>query len=315
MLQEIQSDILNHEVPVSAVLRKAKVLAAHLESEELQEWASLELDGYREISDLPDYRVLPTAVSGQLTGPAYVIHNRAVQISQIANDSLKERLSTYHLMVGVRQIEELATNLGEQKIFLSPDVTAAVNHYVSEGGYGYATLHYLLNSSDFVQVLDTVRTRLLDFIIKLDKRWETKESLPPKEVVKQLVTVVILNQPGGGPMTVFDQRGQNVEYQFNAAGNISFESVNSLEELSKQLKDLRLEIEAAKNAQVIPEESAIEAEFHVLQAAKSMEAETPDKKSILDHIGQAKALLEDLTAAAELVAAFAAAAQVVGQLL
>ncbi len=54
MLEKIQSDILDEGVPISTILRKAKVLAAQLNSEKLQQWASSELDGYAEISDLPD---------------------------------------------------------------------------------------------------------------------------------------------------------------------------------------------------------------------------------------------------------------------
>jgi hypothetical protein len=58
ILEQIQTDLLNQDVPLSTILRKAKVLASQLHSEKLADWVSQELDGYKSDKDLPDYRVL-----------------------------------------------------------------------------------------------------------------------------------------------------------------------------------------------------------------------------------------------------------------
>jgi hypothetical protein len=55
ILQQIQADVLNQNVSLSNTLRKAKVLASQLRSQELSNWVSSELDGYKSEKDLPDY--------------------------------------------------------------------------------------------------------------------------------------------------------------------------------------------------------------------------------------------------------------------
>lgn len=64
MLRQIQADLLNDEVRLPSILRKARVLAEQLDSEELSRWVRQELDGYSPDSALPDYRVINTTVRG-----------------------------------------------------------------------------------------------------------------------------------------------------------------------------------------------------------------------------------------------------------
>ena len=312
---QIQAEILEEGISVPVILRKAKVLATQLDSDELGAWVSGELDGYDDAEKLPDYRVLSTAAAGRWTNGYWTVKNRAVPMFEIDDEELKKALTTFPVLQGIRTVESLAADLGERKFMISPDVTALVNHHVKEGGYGYTSLHYSVSPHHFEQILDTVRNRLLDFVLELDKHWNVEEDPPPTEEVRQLVQVFIFNHPEGGPVTIFDQRGQNVQYQFNAAGNINIGAARSIEELSEQLGKLRDEIDVARAANVIPEDTAIEASYHVLQADKEIESADPDKPSILDHMGKAKALLEDLAAAAGLVAAITEAVEVVGRLL
>jgi len=315
VLQQIQADILDQGLPVSAILRKAKVLAAQLGSEDLSSWASQELDGYEDIAALPDYRILNTGTSGRWTNGYHAVNNQGVPLFRIDDEELKKILTRFNVDHGIRTVEQLANDQEGRKFILSPDVTALVNHYVSEGGYGYTSLHYSLSPHHFEQILDTVRNRLLDLILSLDKRWTIEDTPPPKEEVGRLVSVVIYNNPEGASVSMFDQRGQQVQYQFNAAGDINVESVTNVDQLSDQLSKLRSEIEVARQARAIPDDAAIEAEFHVLQATRKARADEPDKASMLDHIGKAKALLGDLAAAAGLVGALAKAAEQIGRLL
>ena len=73
MLQQIQSDLLNQEVALSTILRKAKVLASQLRSEELSNWVSQELDGYNSSANLPDYRIMSTGCFGAWTNGYWIV--------------------------------------------------------------------------------------------------------------------------------------------------------------------------------------------------------------------------------------------------
>lgn len=55
--------------------------------------------------------------------------------------------------------------------------------------------------------------------------------------------------------------------------------------------------------------------MNTLQAAKEAKNNKSNKRSVLDHIGKAKALLDDVAAAAGLVTALLKAAEVAGKIL
>lgn len=315
IIRQIQSDILDQQVSVSNILRKAKVLASQLGSLELGEWASAELDGYKSFDTLPDYRKIPTAIAGQWTNGFWIINNHSVPLFKIQDKELKKELTLYPVFPGIRTVENLVSDLGDKSIMLPPDLVALVNNHVSEGGYGYATLHYILNSHTFDQILDIVRNRLLDFVLKLDKEWVDEKDPPAQSQIRELVNVTIYNRVEGDPMTIFDQRGQKVQYQFNAAGNIKLNSVETIKELSRQLKNIMDEIQSAKDAKVLSEEIALEAKYHLLQAKKETEVKKPDKATILDHIGKAKDIISDVAAAIGLVNAITDIATAVGRVL
>jgi len=69
LIEEIQSDAVHQEVDLSTVLRKCKVLAAHIDSTQLEQWSTCEALGYPPGEPLPDYRIWPLRLKGEFAGP------------------------------------------------------------------------------------------------------------------------------------------------------------------------------------------------------------------------------------------------------
>lgn len=316
ILNQIQADLLDDKVSLSAILRKAKVLASQLGSAELAAWVDQELNGYKDKSELPDYRILGTQVFGTWTNGYYWYQNRGLPIISIKDDMLRGLLTTFHVLEGIRSVEEYA-HTKEWRCHVRPDLVAWVNSFVNEpglGGYAYADLFYTLTPHDFEQILDTVRNRLLDFVLKLGKQWTPTTAAPKEGDIKQLVSV-IYNNPQGGSMSVFDQRGQHVQYQFNAARDINLEGLQSLDQLAAALAKLRAEIDKAKQSGTVPEDIALDAQHHLLEASREAKSAKPDKSAFLETIGKAKDLLKDITAVAGLVNAIAKLAGIAARLI
>lgn len=314
MINQLQTNILDPDFPLSAILREAKVLASQLESDDLGEWVSRELNGYEIVSTLPDYRILITVTQGSWTNNFYMLPNRGVPMYKITDENLTEFLTHYHAWDGIRTIEELSMMPDDKKLQLPADIVGLVNTYVAEGGYGYSQLHFALGATNFIQILDSVRNRLLDFILELSKSWDSQSPLPPRSQISQLVGQTIYMIEGGN-MTLFDQRGQQVEYQYNAAGNIHISQAETTAQFAEELAKLRGELDLAKNAGAIPANTAAEASKDLSRALKEVQAPEPRKGNILDHIGKAKALLQDFGEAVQLVAALTQAAVVISDLL
>ena len=112
-------------------------------------------------------------------------------------------------------------------------------------------------------------------------------------------------------MPVFDQRGQQVSYQYNAAGDINLGAVQNKIDLIGQLEQLQAELDKAIQANVFDEETATDAGYRLKKAVQQAKKPEPDQKSILDHLTEAKALIEGVAAAGGLVTALVQAAEVV----
>jgi hypothetical protein len=57
-LRDLQRDALDPNVAITLVLRKARGLAARLKNAEFEAWIQHALNGYSDLSDLPEYRIL-----------------------------------------------------------------------------------------------------------------------------------------------------------------------------------------------------------------------------------------------------------------
>src|SRR6266516_1505193 len=111
-------------------------------------------------------------------------------------------------------------------------------------------------------------------------------------------------------MANFDMRGQRVTNQYNAGRDMNFGAVQTPEDLMTVLEQLNEQFTQAKEAGVLSEEAATDAQYQVTKAVQQAKKPDPDKKTMLDHLTRAKTLIEGVTAASGLVTTLAAAIQV-----
>lgn len=247
ILKQIQSDLLMHpDVPLSTILRKAKVLASQLRSEELRNWVSQELDGFKSANELPDYRVLEVGCVGTWMNSGWKVTNQTVPIHKIENEQLRKLLTTYRVFDGIRTVEKHASGQ-EQHFFIHQELTEMVNHYIRDYGGGFVGLELAVGPHTFEQILDTVKNRLLDFVLNLDENWHMDERPPSKDELSNLVSVAIYNHQGGAMGDKYEISGQAgaVGPNAHAHDNTFNQLVNHVEqnidlaELIKQLGELR----------------------------------------------------------------------------
>ena len=112
-------------------------------------------------------------------------------------------------------------------------------------------------------------------------------------------------------MTIFDQRGQTVNYQFNIAGDLNMGDVQSKQEAVDQLEKLQKEMGRAVEAKVFNEDVATDAQYQVKKVVIEAQKPQPDKKTISDRLASAKTLIEGVAAAGGLVTALTKAVEIV----
>jgi hypothetical protein len=147
----------------------------------------------------------------------------------------------------------------------------------------------------------------------------------PRKIISQLITwasfpVAIKGWTGISAVkekkavAQFDMRGQRVTNQYNAGRDMNFGAVQTAEDLIAALEQLNGQVTQAQEAGVLNEETATDTQHQVTKAIQQARKPDPDKKTIVDHLTTAKALLDNITAASGLVTALAGAIQIVQKL-
>lgn len=167
--QEIQKDIVDPSVRLSTILRKAKILAHRLKSEDFENWVEQELNGYVSSTvGLPDYRKLNTHTYGNFAGPfGATMKNVPIPTAQFSSDI--HEFATHHMLPqGVRELESLAeTRETGLRAEWPADLTLVIGDRLIENMVCLQAWKPI-SVQAIEGVLDTVRNRLLSFVLEVE---------------------------------------------------------------------------------------------------------------------------------------------------
>lgn len=251
LLREIQAAATDSKVEISTVLRKAKVLAARLHNPEFASWVDLELNGYNDNFSLPPYRTLPAVVQGLLTD-GYRQWNNA----PIITSYLPEKLSAWgknsyfcQPITTIASMAAKANNSGTQWRCPWPQEIAVA--YGAQGYNGFECLGawQVINPAALVGIVDTVRNRILDFVLKIEaENPDAGEALPNSEPVPMEKLQPLVHNVFYGPVGSFAQNSE----QFSQTVNVGIQPrdlTRLVTELTKHLDELNLDARQKQRAE------------------------------------------------------------------
>jgi len=170
LLQQMEESATNHEIPVAALLRKALILSKRLRYPPLGEWAKHELEGYPKDVDLPDYRAYRRCqVLGDFSGPmGSGMRNQPIPSGNVQEDD-QHALFGFELREGVPKYQTLVDNGGSGlAIPWDQNYVARYQEDFYEA-YALSSARRVLGLGDLAQVLEGVRTRLLNFSLEIEE--------------------------------------------------------------------------------------------------------------------------------------------------
>jgi hypothetical protein len=95
-------------------------------------------------------------------------------------------------------------------------------------------------------------------------------------------------------VAIFDQRGQQVKYQWNAAGDINFGAVQNRADFVSELEKVQAEVARAQEAGAIDEEQAADVDNELRKAVIQAKKPDPNQKSLVSYLNTAKAIVADI---------------------
>lgn len=197
LLDQIQRDVLDDTVPLANALRKCLALGGQSGSEELRDWATLELQGYKDLeaNPLPDYRVVPAALMVDRFSGNAQIQNQQISAS-ILPDFAQEWISDrVEFRQGVGEIEALIKQ-GEQVGFLRLGIPmgAEIARLMNADPQQHSTIdriYWSVTPAAVRGVVDQVRTSLTQLVAELRATMPRGEEVPSTEAANQAVQVVV----------------------------------------------------------------------------------------------------------------------------
>lgn len=176
LIEKIQESAVDSGVDLPTLLRKCRLLAARIRSEELAQWVGYELNGYPSKDSLPQYR----SISAQSLGDFYSPLGEGMKNVPILSDSLppefREYATTQFFLVGARELTELVqTNDSHATIHLdwSHDILLRLGSNIYAGMSCFSAWK-LVSRSDVEGILDAVRDRILDFTLEIEAEVSAK---------------------------------------------------------------------------------------------------------------------------------------------
>jgi hypothetical protein len=185
LLREIQAAALDSTVDLADLLRKCKVLAARLKHVEFGEWVSRELNGYEDEKNLPSYRTIQVNSIGHFQGGWGAAIRNAPIPPMVLPEAVRHFASSQSFL---EPVSALAAHIadGANKTLRGKwpaDLVAAVQDSMYEN-YVLADAWRQIPGAAIKGILDTIRTRVLDFVLAIEEKDPAAGDGPPGEAPK-----------------------------------------------------------------------------------------------------------------------------------
>ena len=158
---QLQSDCLTSQIPISTLLRKAKLIASKLNLSDFEALLESELNGYNcALKDLPEYR--KGLGSPKMFNPFHGWQNIV-----IGDSRLDRIISECHLNHGVSEIEHMISNHTNGFVILG--FNNAVRDFLHQKLNIEFQCGLYVSTSVLVAVLEGVKNSVLDWTLNLEK--------------------------------------------------------------------------------------------------------------------------------------------------
>lgn len=182
LLREIQAGAVDSNSDLGALLRKCKILAGRLGSRPLEQWLIWESGGYPGGVDLPTYRTWPLEFKGHFVDrfTSRIIKYQAIPIPCLP-DNVRDACSSFSCRQSVASIEETLKTRKSDTLQIRMDDLALLLSDRVIGGSDCVLALAEFSTGYYVEALNAVRNRLLDFVIAVEREEPNAGDVPASE--------------------------------------------------------------------------------------------------------------------------------------
>jgi hypothetical protein len=230
---ELQKEAMDKNIEISDLLRKALAVAIKLNITDFIIWVNQELYGYKEGDDIPEYRIVEGIIKEYTP-------NHRIEALHINKQSTREiHYPVSEIIACLKDKKEgcliITYPENEYKLIEKMKHTLGIKNVNME-------LVLQVEDATFTRILDTVRTKVLEYALKLEQEGiiGTGISFSTEEKQKaSSITYNITNNIGSMNNSQLQQSSATANQTYN--GNLNIDNIKSLiKEIKAKTPDLNL---------------------------------------------------------------------------
>jgi hypothetical protein len=189
LLRQIQDELASADVDVVAVLRKCKILARRLHSDDFAKWVDCELNGYPDEAEVPAYRTVHPVHFASFSNGYWSAQQQPIS-TLVIDKKWRHIFEPFSYRAGIAAVQALAATNGggmldrnELRFLLKGKVFDLPCHQFWSQ----------VSELELKQIVSAVVNRLLDFVMDVEAENPNAGEAPPSEMpvaperVQQLV--------------------------------------------------------------------------------------------------------------------------------
>lgn len=254
LVNKIIDNISDNKYDISDLLREVNILAFKLDNETLKIWVSKEVNGYNVEDALPKYRKMSTVLFGSIEqdrgfGGSLLYNKYPLPISHLPKKT-QDIITEWDCIMPIGAIQSVIKERKGQD--LSITCSNSVIGLVAKGLADNVYIHKVwreLQEYDLVNVIDSVKNRVLQFLLELDREMKLDANFISSERDKNMKTQRIIGSTiyagianfGDNASTDLDSSSINVNE------NINQDAIKKLSNIIKQIEQTNIKHEDALN--------------------------------------------------------------------
>lgn len=172
---ELQQEALKSDFDILNLLRKAYLVARKLKLNEFEKWIDSELNGYKNLYKIPDYRLLRGEVK------AWNPYHGWIPV--IFEDDI-ESITTHSASDTISSLLNVYEN-SENRTAILP-FNASMNNYLSKHGGFHTKYALMIGTNQIYNIIERVRNIILDWSITLEENGILGEGLQFSNTEKEI---------------------------------------------------------------------------------------------------------------------------------
>ena len=180
---QLLKDIVNGKESIESILLRLKVILSDLDNEPIMNWINGELQGYKEVDEVPSYRIL----KGRPVG-TYVVNfqfqytDAQVPLEALISGETIDKLVVLNVTDSVVIIQNILN--GENGNNYVKPISTTFCHSISRAELQVASMRIQFSSNQLDGIISNVKTKLVEIVMELEKRFDNLDDLDIRNQVE-----------------------------------------------------------------------------------------------------------------------------------